>query len=104
MIYFRGSGEIVEESVINSKCSVRDFVRLLEAKKDKVYYVVLYYINMSDVSRIAGFFIRGLLIMLNNYMSLIFQERKDVKITRRTSLNSFVHKVEQSKRAYLTSR
>ena len=42
--------------------------------------------------------------MLNNYISLIFQERKDVKITRRTSLNSFVHKVEQSKRAYLTSR
>ena len=56
MIYFRGSGEIVEESVINSKCSVRAFVRLLEAKKDKVYYVVLYYINMSDVSRIAGVF------------------------------------------------
>ena len=44
MIYFRGSEEIVEESVINSKCSVTDFVKLLEAKKDKVYYVVLYYI------------------------------------------------------------
>ena len=45
MIYFRGSGEIVEESLFNGKCSVRDFVKHLEAKKDQVSFVVdSYYI------------------------------------------------------------
>ena len=37
-------------------------------------------------------------------ISLIFQKMKDVKTTQRASSNSFVHKVEQSKRAHLTSR